>query len=220
VEGIPREKIRVIQNGLDPLPFERAQRGRIRPALGIGQEETVLVCVANIRPAKGHEVLLDAAHLLKWESFSFSLWLVGDGDLRPAIEAKVRASDLNQHVRLLGRRADIPDILADADIFVLASHWEGMPGAIMEAMAAQLPVVATRVGGIPELVVEGETGLLVPPGDAAALATALKRLLTNPDLRRRMGQAGHQRITTHFRLEDKVREQEEVYIQLLRGQVK
>jgi len=216
VEGIPREKIRVIQNGLDPVPFERAQRGRIRPALGVGQEEDVLVCVANLRSAKGHEVLLDAAHLLKEEGVPFSLWLAGDGDLRPEVEAKVRALDLGQHVRLLGRRADIPDILADADVFVLASHWEGMPGAIMEAMAARLPVVATRVGGIPELVVEGETGFLVPPGDAAALAAALKRLLGDPDLRHRMGQAGHGRITAHFRLDDKVREQEEVYVQLYR----
>lgn len=215
IEGIPAEKIHIIQNGLDLTPFEQAQRGRIRHALGIGLEEMVLVCVANFRSAKGHEVLLDAMHFLKRENVQFSLWLVGDGNLRPTIEAKIQTLNLAQSVHLLGKRIDVSDILADADVFVLASNWEGMPGVIMEAMASSLPVVSTHVGGIPELVVERETGFLVAPGDARALAAALKQLLDNPDLRRNMGSAGKDRIGKQFRLEDKVREQEKVYIHLI-----
>jgi len=217
VEGIPAGKIWVIQNGLDPTPFEKARSGRIRPTLGISPDEIVVVCVANFRSAKGHEVLLDAAHILKQKGLQFSLWLVGDGDLRPAMEVKVEELGLSQIVRFLGRRADIPDVLADADIFVLASHWEGMPGAIMEAMAAKLPVVATNVGGTAELVVEGETGLLVPPRNPELLASALERLINNKKLRISMGVAGHRRIVTHFRIEDKVRDQEEVYCRLSGG---
>ncbi|HID32258.1 MAG TPA: glycosyltransferase, partial [bacterium (Candidatus Stahlbacteria)] len=212
---IPGNKIHVIHNGIDPSPFETTTRGRVRPTLNIGSSEVVLVCVANFRLAKGHEVLLDSVNLLIQDGVSFFLWLVGDGDLRPAMEAKTRSLGLSQTIKFLGQRSDIPDILADADLFVLASHWEGMPGAVMEAMAAKLPVVATDVGGIPELVVDGETGLLVPPGKPELLASALKKLIRDKKLRRKMGIAGHRRIVTHFRLKDKVREQEEVYFHLL-----
>ncbi len=214
VECIPRNKIRVIQNGLDSTPFESVSPGQVRSSLGIDSGKLVLVCVANMRVAKGHEVLLDAVHLLNREGLSFYLWLVGDGVLRKAIEAKVEELGLLQITWFLGQRTDIPEVLADSDIFVLASYWEGMPGAIMEAMASRLPVVATRVGGIPELVIDGETGFLVPPNNRKALAIALGRLMRDTRLRYQMGQAGYQRIIKYFRLEDKVREQEELYVQL------
>lgn len=217
VERIPPDKLIVIHNGLDVTPFEKAIPGRVRSELGISAEALVVTCVAHFRAAKGHDTLLEAVDVLRRQGISSHLWLVGDGELRRSIEAKAKSLGLGQNVRFLGTRTDIPDILADTDVFVLASLWEGLPGAVMEAMAVRLPVVATRVGGVPELVVDGETGLLVTAGDAEALATALERLIGDRGLCSRLGQAGHRRIVTKFRLEDKVRELEELYLSLVQG---
>jgi glycosyltransferase involved in cell wall biosynthesis len=114
-----------------------------------------------------------------------------------------------------GHRTDVPEILQALDIFVLPSNWEGLPNAVLEAMAAGLPVVATRVGGVPEVVVEGQTGILVPPRDPNALADALLTLLRDPNLRRRMGQAGRQRVQEYFSVDQMVSKTETLYEQLL-----
>jgi len=146
----------------------------------------------------------------------FELLVVGDGKLRPVIEKQIARLGLCKYVRLLGTRTDVPNLLSASDILVLASLWEGLPGVIAEAMASGLPVVATNVGGIPELVVDGKTGLLVPPGDATSLADALSRLIDDPDLRYRLGVEGYHRISTYFRWEDKVSKLEQVYSDLSR----
>ena len=127
----------------------------------------------------------------------------GDRRRRPrpaAVESEVRRLGLESVVRLAGERDDVGELLAGADLFVLSSRSEGLPLSILEAMAAGLPVVASSVGGVPELVVEGETGLLVPPGDPHALAAAMERLLDDPALRRRLGAAGRTRVSEHFDL--------------------
>jgi glycosyltransferase involved in cell wall biosynthesis len=129
-----------------------------------------------------------------------SLAFVGGGPEQPRVEAELRAHGLGDRVELLGERRDVPDLLAAADVFVLASRSEGAPLSVLEAMAAGLPVVASAVGGVPELVAAGETGLLVPPGDPAALAAALARLLDDATLRRRMGAAGRSRARDRFDL--------------------
>lgn len=128
----------------------------------------------------------------------FTALLVGDGPDRPSVEAEVRRLGLQDAVTLTGTRADVPGLLARADVFVLSSRSEGAPLSILEAMAAGLPVVSSRVGGVPELVAEGETGLLVPPGDPAALAAALGRLVADAGLRRRLGVAGRERAERCF----------------------
>jgi glycosyltransferase involved in cell wall biosynthesis len=120
--------------------------------------------------------------------------IVGDGPERAALEAAAATAQ----VELLGERGDVPEQLAASDVFVLSSRSEGMPMSILEAMAAGLPVVASAVGGIPEIVRDGETGLLVPPGDADALAAALGRLLDDDGLRRRLGAAGRERALDEF----------------------
>jgi glycosyltransferase involved in cell wall biosynthesis len=119
-------------------------------------------------------------------------------------------------VTFTGVRADVPKILAALDLFVLPSLWEGMPNAVLEAMAAGLPVVATAVGGTPEVVMDGVTGLLVPPQDPSALAQAIERLLRDPDLRRTMGRAGRRRVEQHFDVRETVRQVEDLYETLLR----
>jgi glycosyltransferase involved in cell wall biosynthesis len=131
------------------------------------------------------------------------------------MEAKAKAMQLSEDVIFTGIRQDVPNILGLLDVFVLPSLWEGLPIALLEAMAAGLPVVATAVGGTPEVVVEGETGFLVPPRDPEALAEAILRLLREPDLRRRMGEAGRKRVAEHFSVEQMVQKTEALYEHLL-----
>jgi glycosyltransferase involved in cell wall biosynthesis len=128
----------------------------------------------------------------------FTALLVGDGPDRPPVEAEVRRLGLEDAVTLTGTRDDVPELLARADVFVLSSRSEGAPLSILEAMAAGLPVVSSCVGGVPELVADGETGLLVPPGDPAAMAAALGRLVADAGLRRRLGAAGRERAHRIF----------------------
>jgi glycosyltransferase involved in cell wall biosynthesis len=142
---------------------------------------------------------------------AFMSRIVGDGPERPALEAEIRAAGLLQRVELAGERRDVPQLLEDADVFVLSSRSEGAPLSILEAMAAGLPVVASAVGGVPEIVDDGTTGLLVPPGDAGALAAALERLLADPALRSRLGGAGWERVRERFDLAQLRRSHLELY---------
>jgi glycosyltransferase involved in cell wall biosynthesis len=141
----------------------------------------------------------------------FTATIVGDGPDRPAVEAEIRAAGLEGVVELAGERHDVPRLLADADVCVLSSRSEGAPLSVLEAMAAGLPVVASAVGGVPEIVADGDTGLLVPPGDAAALAAALERLLADAALRRRLGAAGRERVRERFDLAELQRAHLELY---------
>ena len=136
---------------------------------------------------------------------------VGEGPLLPEVAAAILERGLTGRIDLLGNRGDVPDLLASADIFVLSSRSEGFPVSILEAMAAGLPVVATNVGGVAESVVDGETGLLVPPGDPDALAAALDRLLTDSALRLRLGTAGRERAHRYFDVADFWRAHVELY---------
>lgn len=222
-ERIPERRIAVIENGIDPAPYGRSESGRVRAELSTTPDAIVLTCVANYRKAKGHHVLIDAVAKLVAVHPEVRLWLVGgDAELvddasaysQASVEDHVERAGLRQHVVFLGIRRDIPEILADSDVFVLSSLWEGMPGSILEGMAARLPVVATAVGGIPEVVVQHETGYLVPPGDAASLADALQRLVEDRAGRLAMGQKGFERVCQNFSIEEKVRELQAVYASL------
>jgi len=145
------------------------------------------------------------------EGSRFAASIVGDGPDRPAVEAEIRAAGLEGVVELTGERHDVPRLLADADVFVLSSRSEGAPLSVLEAMAAGLPVVASAVGGVPEIVEDGATGLLVPPGDAAALAATLEQLLADAELRRRLGAAGRERVRVWFDLAGLQRAHLELY---------
>ncbi len=208
-------KIRAVHSGLDAAPFMQAARGQIRPSLPIPPGTPLIVSVGNLRKVKDQQTLIHAAHQLQQQGHTFHLLLVGDGQRRAALEQRTHDLNLHSHITFMGRRADVSAILADADIKVLSSRSEGLPAAIMEAMAAGLPVVATAVGGVPELVQDGVTGLLVSPDDAPALADALAVLLDAPLLRQQYGRAGQQRLLSHFALPDKVAELEQAYGQLV-----
>jgi glycosyltransferase involved in cell wall biosynthesis len=181
------ERTVVIRNA---VPLDERPRGphdRPRP---------LLVAVGRLKAPKDFVTLVRAFALLPPEAFE--ALIVGEGPDRRTLEAELRRLGLEDRVRLAGERHDVPVLLAGADIFVLSSVSEGLPVSVLEAMAAELPVVASRVGGLPELVVEGETGLLVSPGDSVELAAALERLVADRDLRRRLGAAGRAYAEAHF----------------------
>lgn len=215
---VPPAKIRAIHSGLDAAPFMQAMRGQIRPSLPIPPDTPLIVSVGNLRKVKDQQTLIQAVHRLQQQGHNFHLLLVGDGQQRAALEQLTRDLNLADHITFMGRRADVSAILADADIKVLSSRSEGLPAAIMEAMAAGLPVVATAVGGVPELLQDGLTGRLIPPDDAPALADALATLLTNSSLRQQYGRAAQQRLLTHFALPDKVAELVQVYGQFVNSE--
>ena len=184
-------RLRVVVNGVAPAP-ERQRRRRAGDPLAI-------VCVANLIHYKGHDTLLDAAARIR-SSVAWRLWLVGDGPERERIEAKIARLGLADRVDLLGLRDDADDILAGADMAVLASRTEGLPNAVMEAMAHGLPVVATDVGGVRELLDAGG-GSVVPVDAPDELARALEALLDDAALRDRVGAVGRRTIAERYSIE-------------------
>jgi glycosyltransferase involved in cell wall biosynthesis len=183
------ERTVVIRNAvpLDAIP--RARHEGARP---------LLVSVGRLKAPKDFLTLVRALAVLP--AGSFEALIVGDGPDRPALEDELRLLRLDDRVRLAGEWHDVQALLADADVFVLSSTSEGLPVSVLEAMAAELPVVASHVGGVPELVVDGKTGLLVPPGDPHELAAALRLLVDDRDLRRRLGASGRVRAEAQFNL--------------------
>ncbi len=212
-ERLQPERVVTIPNGVH-MPRGPAEPAAAVPweALGLGSGDEVVLCVANLIHYKGHLDLLEAWERVRRERPTAWLLLAGEGPEREAIEA--RASRLDG-VRLLGARADVAGLLRASTLLVLPSHQEGLPNAVLEAMAAGLPVVATDVGGTSELVVDGETGRLVAPHDPAALAGALLSLLRDNQARQVMGRAAAERARTRFSLEAMVRSYERLYAGLL-----
>jgi glycosyltransferase involved in cell wall biosynthesis len=179
----------VIRNGVSLEGIPRARHERQRP---------LLVSVGRLQAPKDFVTLVRALALLP--AGSFEALIVGDGPDRPVLEGELRHLGLAHriHIHLAGERHDVPDLLGAADVFVLSSRSEGLPVSVLEAMAAELPVVASRAGGLPELVHDGETGFLVAPESPRELAGALRRLVEDQDLRRRLGAVGRIRVETRF----------------------
>jgi glycosyltransferase involved in cell wall biosynthesis len=209
---LPAHKVVVIENGCDLRRFAAsATAPTARAELGLGARDRVLLVVGRLEPQKGHRILLDALTAVRAETDSVCLVCVGDGGERAALEAQAARLGLGGAVRFVGFRSDVPRWLAAADVVVLPSFYEGLPLAAMEALAASRPVVATSVDGTPEVVVDGQTGLTVPPGDRGALAAAICRLLRDPLLARRLGQAGRRWVEERFAEERQVRMTERLY---------
>jgi glycosyltransferase involved in cell wall biosynthesis len=206
----------LIPNGIptDEYAPDPNRRRRWRQRHGLEPEAIVLTHVGRFAPPKNHALLIEAFAQVRTHTPLYLL-LVGGGELEDAVRQQVVELGLQERVRFLGVRADVPAILNASDLFVLSSRWEGNPMSVMEAMAAGLPVVSTAVGGVPELVREGETGLLVPSGDAAALARALQALVDDPARREAMGKAARQHAITHFDIRHTVRQYEALYERLL-----
>lgn len=195
--AVGRTPLHVILNGITPTPPQRS-RAEVRAELGLTDEVTGIV-VARIDHLKGHDTLLQALAALRVFGTAPVLLIVGDGAERAARETLARELRLSEtQVRFLGFRSDVADLLAASDFFVLPSLTEGLPLSVLEAMAQRLPVVASAVGGIPELVTDGQEGLLVPPSDVDALTNALGRVTSDAALRDRFGAAGLTRVRSEF----------------------
>jgi glycosyltransferase involved in cell wall biosynthesis len=202
------ERTVVIRNAVSLESTPRASHERARP---------LLVSVGRLKAPKDFVTLARALALLP--AGSFEALIVGEGPDRATIESELRRLGLEDRVRLAGERDDVPALLAGADIFVLSSRSEGLPVSVLEAMAAELPVVASRVGGVPEVVADGETGFLVAPASPPDLAAALARLVDDRDLRRRLGAVGRVRAETRFNLNSFRRAHVELYSELVRGRL-
>ena len=172
----------------DALMAQRAHlRADVRSELGVGPGELLFMTVANLRPQKGYQVLLSAARTLADRGLPVRIAAVGSGPLRTTLEASHADLALGDRFQFLGPRADVLELLAGSDAFVLASLYEGLPVALMEATSVGLPIVATSVGGVPQMLEDEVDALLVPPGDPGILVEAMTRLAKDPELRERLG---------------------------------
>jgi glycosyltransferase involved in cell wall biosynthesis len=215
--GVARDRICVIRNGIDTNRFNPAARAAARQQLAIASDDVVIGTVGRLVPVKDQSMLLRAAAELKRRTRRFRLLLAGDGPLRDALQEQAHALGIQNEVSFLGERRDVEVVLAACDVFVLSSLSEGLSNTILEAMSTGLPVVATRVGGADELVDDGRTGVLVPPAQPDALATALASLIDDPAARRTMGAAGRLKAEREFSIARMAADYEALYATVAGG---
>jgi glycosyltransferase involved in cell wall biosynthesis len=210
--GVPAGRIRVIPNGIDAKVFEGACPKPVSQLTA--QSGPVIGVVARLDLQKGFEQLFHAVCGLSKSYPGLHVVIAGEGPDRQAIEQRVLELGLQGQVTLVGQRNDMPVVYATMDIFVLPSLNEGLPMTVLEAMASSRPVIATRVGAIPSVITDQQTGLLVEPGDVAGLRNAISRLLADPDLRRRLGQEARACVMQHYTADIMSRKYAELYDQV------
>jgi glycosyltransferase involved in cell wall biosynthesis len=226
-DGYDPSNIVVIRNGVDLPKFSGPRRPDIRRELGIAEGAPIVAMMARFNAKKGIEDFIDAAAIVSWNRPDAAFLIVGEGHkasrgkftedtaYRQTIVDRIRRLGLEGKVRLTGYRADVAALLSETSVSVLPSLSEGLSNVLLESMAAGVPVVATRVGGTPEAVEHGETGLLVPPSDPQGLATAIARLLDDPELAARLGAAGRQSVRDRFSMDRMVHATEQLYLDML-----
>ena len=221
-DGYDERRITVIRNGIDPAPYARkASPGKLHQELGLPPDAPLVAVLSRLSPIKGLEYFLEAAATVAAAAPDVRFLIVGEAEKKDieyarSLEAYANRLGLGRRVVFTGLRLDVPRVLDEVAVSVLPSLSEGLSNVLLESMAAGVPVVATRVGGTPEAVEEGVTGLLVPPRDAGALALAISRLLTDRALAARLGRAGRGRAVRFFSIDAAVRQTEQLYFTLLR----
>lgn len=210
-DGVARAKIAVVHEGVDVERIARTEPADVRGIFYMPHGCPVIGCVAPLVPGKGLHHLVDATELVSREVPDVRTVIVGDGELRESLERHIRERHLERHVLLAGFRWDAIEMTRGFDLFAMSSVSEGMCTALVDAMAAGKAAVATNVGGIPEVMEDGETGFLVPPRDHAAMAARLVLLLKDSGMRQRMGHAAQRRAQARFSVDRMVRETASVY---------
>ncbi len=212
-------KVRVVYNGVDLARYTpREPSSEARAAWGVPAAAPLVMSVGRFVAYKGYHDLIDAAAVMHRDRPDAHWVLVGDGELKSALTAQAAERGLEKHVHVIGWRDDVPELLSHCDLFVLPSHGEHFGRVVIEAMAMAKPVVATAAGGVPEIVQDGETGLLVAPADPAALSRAMSKLVHDRAMAQRMGRAGRRRVEERFTLEGHVREMERIYAECIGAQ--
>jgi glycosyltransferase involved in cell wall biosynthesis len=211
--GYPAGRIESVPTGIDPSRFRPGDRDAARMALGLPQQQTLVGIVATLRSWKGHLFLIEAVAGLP---AGVGLVVVGDGPMREQLEAQTEKLGLRERVRFAGNQADVVPWLQSLDIFALPSYAnEGVPQALIQAMLTGLPCVTTAVGSISELAKDGETALIVPPQEGAPLRDALRKLIDNPEMRGRLGEAARRHCEAGFSYEAMLDKMERIYKDLL-----
>jgi glycosyltransferase involved in cell wall biosynthesis len=213
--GIGRGKTVIVRLGLELDGLADQPRGALRPELGISAEAPTVGIVGRLVPIKAHDLFLEAAELIARTHPEVQFVIVGDGELWAHLHEEVARRTLSERVHFTGWRSDLGAVYSDLDLVVCCSRNEGTPVSLIEACAAGRPVIGTRVGGIPDIIASGVNGLLVPSGDAAALADAIVELVDDPDRRRRMGVAGQRTVRERYSADRMVRELKDLYRNLL-----
>lgn len=211
---LPNRSVTVVPNGIRPTT---PSKDGVRAELGLKPGARLLLAVGNLYPVKGHRDLVTALARLAERFPTLHVAIAGRGDLADVLIRDARAHGVDDRLHLLGLRSDVPDLLASADAFVLPSHSEGLPLALLEAMVAGLPIVATRVGEVPVALAEGGAGLLVSPGRPEELAVAIARILTDVELARRLGTRARERAQAEFDVVAIATRYEALYMPALNG---
>lgn len=214
-EGIDPRKVHVIENGIDLERFDARRREGLASDLPVPAGARTAVIVANLHPIKGQEDAIDALAFLGSRHADLHLLLVGEGDRREHLRARARARRIQRRVHFLGHRMDVPAILDRADLLISSSHAEGLSNSIIEGMSAARGIVATAVGGTPELVRDGESGFLVPPHAPAVMADRLGALLADDERRARFGREARATVEARFPIELMARRFENLYDEVL-----
>ena len=215
--GVPASNAATIRRGIDVTPFPRDEARAALAALGdVPADAPLLVHIGSFTPEKNHAWMLEAFADVHRQRPDVHLFLFGDGALRSGVERQIKQASLGARVHVLGSRGDASRLVAGADLLLLPSLIEGIPGVVLEAAAQRVPAVATDVGGIAEAVESGERGVLVPLGDREAFVEAILRLLDDEGLRRRMGEAARAFVCEHYAIDKTAAAFERLYLDLLR----
>ena len=210
-DGVPQDRVVTVHEGIDVERVAATPAVSVHEAFWLPRHAPVVGNVGALVPHKGQRHLIDAAHLVVQEEPDARFVILGEGDLRDQLEHQVREFHLEKHVMLPGFRTDVIGCLKSFDLFAMSSVTEGLGTSLLDAMACARPIVATTAGGIPEVVADQETGLLVPPRDHVAMAGAIASLLKDPDRRRAMGASALARVNAHFTVERMVAQTAAVY---------
>jgi len=216
-EGVRENRITVIPNGVTPLDTLSVNRAEARKNLGLGEGDMFLLSMGRLTYQKGHEYFVQAMSKVVSRFPSAKAGICGEGPLRAQLESQILRLGLSGHVRLLGAWEDVSPVLASADIFVLPSRWEGLSRALMEAMAAGVPVLATQVDGIKDLITDGVNGLLVPSEDSERLENSILQLLDDPEMMKRIGSAGRAHVLQTHSTDDMCKKYYDLMLGLLEG---